>query len=612
MENINKDKELYKEFLNGNEKSFEILINKYKNNLMNFIYGYIKNIEVSEDIFQEVVLYFFSHKEAYNSDYSLKTYLYIIARSKCFNYLKAKKIRNNYIENYNFVEQEDRLLEDIFIEKETDSNIKKVLNKLKPDYQKVIYLSLIEDLSYKDIAKIMDKNISQVKNLVHRAKLKLRKLLIDEKVVEIKYSRIIRVVSILVVSIGIVSCIGYTAYTIVSNKQLKPTNNFLGISFSDEYENYVQKYDEINESLGQDSSPFEKTDVKLISSMCSEGFVSIEFEIDLTESDRELLRLDKKAMTDKDFEHFKNSWEGATEEEKDKKIEKLKKELGINTVKILPNARKMKMSETQEVYDNNIGHIIIDGKEYYEYGNSTTNKLNDYQYQVFLMYFIPEEIINDKMEYTISIDNFVITNGVDLSKIKKVEGKSVYFTNGGDNQKYIETDKKFDIKMSREKSLENSKIITNINSAITHKAMSKKVDKITVGPTQTIIKLSTEYKNLSLEALSSAFFIENHVSTISEYDIFDQDGNKIDYWKGEVKRTVTYSDGQKEEWSPGDIGTWKNFYNAKMNLEEYIVFGTNPNINKIIIKTSVQERKKDVEKHWVEEMVELDNMEVEI
>lgn len=546
IECINRDKELYKEFLEGNEKSFEILINKYKNNLMYFIYGYIKNIDVSEDIFQEIVLYIYSHKESYNFDYSLKAYLYIIARSKCLNYLKAQKIRNNYIENYNFVEQEDRLLEDIFIEREADENIKKVLNKLKPEYQKVIYLSLIEDLSYKDIAKIMDKNISQVKNLLHRAKLKLRKLLIDENVVEIKNNRIIKVVSLLLVSVGIISCIGYATYTIVSNKQSKPRNNLFGIAFSDEYENYVKKYDEINEKTENEATPFEKTDVKLISSMCSEGFISIEFEIDLTQEDRELLRLDKKAMTDKDFESFRNSWDGATDEEKDEKIEKLKKELGINTVNILPNARKMKLSETQEVYDNSIRNVIIDGKEYYEYGNSTTNKLNDYQYQVFLMYFIPEDIIKDKLEYTISIDNFVITNGVDLSKMKKVEGKNFYFTNGGDNQKYIETGKKFDIKMSREKSLENSKIITDINSSITHKTMSKKIDKIIVGPTQTIVKISTEYKDLSLQALSSAFYIENHVSTISEYDIYDQNKNKIDYWTREVKRTVTYSNGKKK------------------------------------------------------------------
>lgn len=49
-----------------------------------------------------------------------------------------------------------------------------------------------------------------------------------------------------------------------------------------------------------------------------------------------------------------------------------------------------------------------------------------------------------------------------------------------------------------------------------------------------------------------------------------------------------------------------------MNLEEYIVFETNPNINQITIKTSIEERKKDVEKHWVEETIQLDDMDVKI
>ena len=54
---MEEDRYLYNEFLNGNKKAFEKLILKYKNNIVYFITRYVKNIEVSEDIFQDVVLY---------------------------------------------------------------------------------------------------------------------------------------------------------------------------------------------------------------------------------------------------------------------------------------------------------------------------------------------------------------------------------------------------------------------------------------------------------------------------------------------------------------------------------------------------------------------------
>ena len=79
---MKEDKILYKEFLDGNKKSFDELILKHRNNLIFFITRYVKNIEIAEDIFQDVALYILENKDYYNFDYSFKTYLYMIAKSK--------------------------------------------------------------------------------------------------------------------------------------------------------------------------------------------------------------------------------------------------------------------------------------------------------------------------------------------------------------------------------------------------------------------------------------------------------------------------------------------------------------------------------------------------
>ena len=220
---MKEDKILYNEFLNGNEKAFNILMGKYRNNLIYFITRYVKNIEIAEDIFQDVILYILENKEKYNSDYSLKTYLYTIAKSRAINYLK--KSDNKKIElNDNL--KDEYLLEDIICSNERKEKIYTIINKLPKEYQLVIYLTKIEELSYKETAKIMDKTENQIKTLAHNAKSKLKKLLIKERVIEMKNNRIMKLITIILI-IGIVaSGIVYASYKIyqnMNNAKLTPT-----------------------------------------------------------------------------------------------------------------------------------------------------------------------------------------------------------------------------------------------------------------------------------------------------------------------------------------------------------------------------------------------------
>ena len=57
------DKELYKKYLNGDNKAFEQLIIKYKNQIIFFISRYTKDISIAEDISQDVFVYILLNKK---------------------------------------------------------------------------------------------------------------------------------------------------------------------------------------------------------------------------------------------------------------------------------------------------------------------------------------------------------------------------------------------------------------------------------------------------------------------------------------------------------------------------------------------------------------------
>lgn len=173
------DKELYLNFLNGNDKSFEEIMQRYKDKLINFIIGYVRNFEVAEDLSQDTFVYVLINRKNYDFRYSLKTYLFLIAKCRAINYIKKQK-RN--------VQFSDMILEDLHIMDMDESLIKKenkeiilnALSKIKIEYQILIYLRDIQGFNYKEICKILDKTMAQVKISIYRARKSLEKVLREE------------------------------------------------------------------------------------------------------------------------------------------------------------------------------------------------------------------------------------------------------------------------------------------------------------------------------------------------------------------------------------------------------------------------------------------------
>lgn len=161
------DNQLYQEFLEGNQRSFETIVIRHKDKIIYFLQRYVKSIDIAEDLAQDVFVYILIHRENYDFKYSLKTYLYTIAKSKALNYIKREKRITNIDEEqfYDIYELEEKVFNN-----EKANNLRNSIKKLKVDYQSAIYLADIEELSYQEIAKILNKNMGQVKSLIHRAR----------------------------------------------------------------------------------------------------------------------------------------------------------------------------------------------------------------------------------------------------------------------------------------------------------------------------------------------------------------------------------------------------------------------------------------------------------
>ena len=174
------DIKLYKEYLKGNKEAFETLYNKYKTKIQYFIFNIIKDQQKSEDITQEVFLNIIQHE--IKEGYSFKYHIYMLAKSKALNYINIQKRRNEIDEKYIFKESDktEKDVLEIITKEENKKELLEAINMLDVKYKNAIYLSKIEGLSYTEISEILEESVQNIKNLVHRGKKELRKILIKK------------------------------------------------------------------------------------------------------------------------------------------------------------------------------------------------------------------------------------------------------------------------------------------------------------------------------------------------------------------------------------------------------------------------------------------------
>jgi len=204
------DIKLYNEYLNGEKEAFELLYNKYKDKITYFIYNIVKDYQKSEDIAQDVFIYVLQNK--LKEGYSFKHYIYMVAKSRAINYINIENRRNEISSEYLLKEEQQTYqdVSDIITKNETRKELMEAINMLDIKYRNAIYLNKVENLSYKEIADILEETVSNVKNLIHRGRNQLRIILLKKGFDEMnKVSKVV----IMVLCIGILLAGGVYAAT---------------------------------------------------------------------------------------------------------------------------------------------------------------------------------------------------------------------------------------------------------------------------------------------------------------------------------------------------------------------------------------------------------------
>ena len=161
----------YRRFLNGDDNGLVEIIRDYKDGLIFYLNGYVKNIHTAEDLAEDTFFKLAVKRPRFTENHSFKTWLYTIGRNAAINHLKkASKIADKPISDYTEVLADERSLEEDYIKSEEKIILHRAIGKLNPDYAGVLHLVYFEEMNNADAAKVLKKNKRQIENLLYRAK----------------------------------------------------------------------------------------------------------------------------------------------------------------------------------------------------------------------------------------------------------------------------------------------------------------------------------------------------------------------------------------------------------------------------------------------------------
>lgn len=182
------DTDIIAQLKKGSETAFRKMVETHQKLVVNTCYGFVQNREDAEDIAQDVFIEVYRNIQKFRESSKLSTWLYRIAVNRSLNHIRDNKKRKWYQSFEENVAEKSRQLLQVESAKSDHPEyelenqqraiiIKEAINSL-PQNQKVAFtLSKYEELTYQEIAEVMDLSVSSVESLLFRAKKSLQKKL---------------------------------------------------------------------------------------------------------------------------------------------------------------------------------------------------------------------------------------------------------------------------------------------------------------------------------------------------------------------------------------------------------------------------------------------------
>jgi RNA polymerase sigma factor (sigma-70 family) len=184
------DVQLVEQYVSGNSKCFEVLLNRHKRRLFTYIYLMVKKRALAEDIFQDTFIKIINSLKSgrYNDDGKFIAWATRIAHNLIIDHFRKEQqfrtISNDSYETdlFNAIPLAEKPVETQIIKDQIDVDIKKLLDYLPDEQREVVLMRHYMGLSFKEISEETGVSINTALGRMRYALINLRRLIAEKNI----------------------------------------------------------------------------------------------------------------------------------------------------------------------------------------------------------------------------------------------------------------------------------------------------------------------------------------------------------------------------------------------------------------------------------------------
>jgi RNA polymerase sigma-70 factor (ECF subfamily) len=165
----------------GDSEAFTLLVDKYKQPVMNLAYRTLRDVTEAEDLAQNVFVQVYKSARRYEPSAKFSTWLFTIARNLCLNEIRRRARHPAESLDQTHDEMDDQPLHQVedrraasapeqLLHGELEEKIAHTLAELPENQRTALLLCRQEELSYEQIAAVLGCSLSATKSLIHRGR----------------------------------------------------------------------------------------------------------------------------------------------------------------------------------------------------------------------------------------------------------------------------------------------------------------------------------------------------------------------------------------------------------------------------------------------------------
>lgn len=190
MKNMKTDYELINSFINGDERSIEVLILRHKSKVYSYINLYIRSRDLADDIFQDTFLKVVQsvRQGRYQDDGRFLSWVMRIAHNLIIDHFRHEKqsglILNEDYESdiFNSYKFSDENIEDVLLRRQIMHDIRRLISELPDDQREVVIMRHYTGMSFKEIADMTGVSINTALGRMRYALINMRKMMVEKNI----------------------------------------------------------------------------------------------------------------------------------------------------------------------------------------------------------------------------------------------------------------------------------------------------------------------------------------------------------------------------------------------------------------------------------------------